>query len=962
MTADYIPELSYDPDGHAATTAYPEQLAGRKGGSEPLLKTAFNGHYKQHVAVVAAGTAAGGEAGCECPSSSQQPRQVDAAAAAAPARTNGGVNAGAVAGQERKAAPRAQPAKKTPVEMRAKAVFRALEKLLEQGAESEAQLWAVARIMSGEEFAQVAEERYLAGLCGNPLCSSPAPCQPTGSAKYKIDLTHQLVYEREGPALFCSSDCETAVRTFASRLGPESAAQHRFELLLHQARQQPRGQQAQQSSEVPVQQAAVDAFGQQQRQLPGEQQVSQQRNGGLPAVAVTAAAPALAPLSCHPPSAPAALTDRASSRQPGSPVMVADGLAKGKIRWDHGQSAMQWTPNRSPAAPAQPRAAAGRVSGARAAPVPGFQAANGNGGSSSSSVAGVTEGLSGSSSDSNRNQKGSVGSGGVGSGPRGVLKKKPEFAAGTTKIPIMLSEVKERDPLMVAADTAQSLQADVAQAAAGPRRVTFSAASRVGPRAVEGYVPRSGKSQFKQIQRESEGAALEQERERRRRVRFSDEEGGSLEMPSAAELAATAAATAAPAMAAGRQGGMAGAGADGSQALAASEGEAQPSGAAAAAAANVGEAGTAGTQHLAADAAVVDRDAGGSASGLAQPSTAGAGAAAAPVSDAGTPAVLVFDVDDPESPLEAGDAASLAAHFGRLRVVEGEAAGGGLAAGDGINTNAPNGLVPPAPSTPSPDQTQQPQRGQQAQQQSQQAQQASLEEAVTRQMQASMRKLFPRLSATLPAELDASVEADLASDSDDADSAGWSSSEEEEGGLVASSDDDEVAGGRRRSAYRMTLSFFGTLFTHLESWITDATLEHLATPPRAGAGATAAAASPPSAHSAQIEAVLTRFLATALPAVVQQLGIAVPRGEVERQLSELLHTMRFSGPLPPFKGPQWQLVTVILLKALSLERSPSLRAAFETREGIHRLNKALAGFSFTIEEFCAVLELLCPVE
>ncbi len=114
--------------GHAATTAYPEQLAGRKGGSEPLLKTAFNGHYKQHVAVVAAGTAAGGEAGCECPSSSQQPRQVDAAAAAAPARTNGGVNAGAVAGQERKAAPRAQPAKKTPVEMRAKAVFRALEK------------------------------------------------------------------------------------------------------------------------------------------------------------------------------------------------------------------------------------------------------------------------------------------------------------------------------------------------------------------------------------------------------------------------------------------------------------------------------------------------------------------------------------------------------------------------------------------------------------------------------------------------------------------------------------------------------------------------------------------------------------------------------------------------------------------------------------------------------------------
>lgn len=48
-------------------------------------------------------------------------------------------------------------------------------------------------------------------------------------------------------------------------------------------------------------------------------------------------------------------------------------------------------------------------------------------------------------------------------------------------------------------------------------------------------------------------------------------------------------------------------------------------------------------------------------------------------------------------------------------------------------------------------------------------------------MQASMRKLYPRLSAVLPAELDASLEAQLASDEEDADSAGWSSSSEDEG-------------------------------------------------------------------------------------------------------------------------------------------------------------------------------------
>ena len=96
------------------------------GGVETPSKAAVNGHSKQHVAVLAAGTAAGGEPGCESPLNTQQPRQVDAGAA--PARTNGTAGAGTGSGQEHKTAPRAQPAKKTPVEMRSKAVFRALEK------------------------------------------------------------------------------------------------------------------------------------------------------------------------------------------------------------------------------------------------------------------------------------------------------------------------------------------------------------------------------------------------------------------------------------------------------------------------------------------------------------------------------------------------------------------------------------------------------------------------------------------------------------------------------------------------------------------------------------------------------------------------------------------------------------------------------------------------------------------
>jgi hypothetical protein len=59
---------------------------------------------------------------------------------------------------------------------------------------------------------------------------------------------------------------------------------------------------------------------------------------------------------------------------------------------------------------------------------------------------------------------------------------------------------------------------------------------------------------------------------------------------------------------------------------------------------------------------------------------------------------------------------------------------------------------------------------------------------------------------------------------------------------------------------------------------------------------------------------------------------------------------------------QWQVVSLLLLKALSLERCPALRPAFETRQGIERLGRLLGTLSFTIDEFYAQLELLCPAE
>jgi hypothetical protein len=190
---------------------------------------------------------------------------------------------------------------------------------------------------------------------------------------------------------------------------------------------------------------------------------------------------------------------------------------------------------------------------------------------------------------------------------------------------------KERDPSLVAADTARSLPHDVAAAAPHRRH-----SSRAGPRAVEGYVPRAGKSQYKQLQaQQGQQVGQGEEQEQRRRVRFSDEGGGSLEMPSAAELAAAASAQAQAKEVAGEAAAQEVNGSIGSSAS--SDGKTPAGG---------------------------------------PPASAGAAAGLAPAASGGVAApLLVFDIEDPQGPLEAadgeaGEAGGLAAHFGRLRVAE----------------------------------------------------------------------------------------------------------------------------------------------------------------------------------------------------------------------------------------------------------------------------------------------------
>ena len=119
---------------------------------------------------------------------------------------------------------------------------------------NEAQLWAVARVMSGAEFEAAAEERALAGRCGNPLCSERPfqqrqQQQPGGH--YRISLAEKAVYEKAGadpgeaapPSdTCCNAACAAAVADFAARLGSGGAALARFEALLELVRAQDRAE------------------------------------------------------------------------------------------------------------------------------------------------------------------------------------------------------------------------------------------------------------------------------------------------------------------------------------------------------------------------------------------------------------------------------------------------------------------------------------------------------------------------------------------------------------------------------------------------------------------------------------------------------------------------------------------------------------------------------------------------
>lgn len=299
-------------------------------------------------------------------------------------------------------------------------------------------------------------------------------------------------------------------------------------------------------------------------------------------------------------------------------------------------------------------------------------------------------------------------------------------------------------------------------------------------------------------------------------------------------------------------------------------------------------------------------------------------------------AVFVFDV---EGHTEADDA-GIGEKFGRLRVVDAGVRGGGGGVGDQERCpgeGSPGGLGTCAAASADP----------------------RIDEILTLTLRQGTKKLFPQLAATLPPDVDlgdsgsecaSSGAGESETEEEEEEDSSWmeTSSEEDAGdGFVVGTGVDSYRSGRRPYKF----SFFTQLHMHLEVWVTDSTLDLMQ-----GRGSFEDRVLPeavPEIHNA-----LSRFIGIALHPVMEKLRIGVPRGEVERAVADTLRTLRLTGPLPAFTAVQWQSVVIVMLKALSMERLPSLRPTFETREGIQRLGQALGANAMTLEEFYAILELL----
>lgn len=112
-------------------------------------------------------------------------------------------------------------------------------------------------------------------------------------------------------------------------------------------------------------------------------------------------------------------------------------------------------------------------------------------------------------------------------------------------------------------------------------------------------------------------------------------------------------------------------------------------------------------------------------------------------------------------------------------------------------------------------------------------------------------------------------------------------------------------------------------------------------------------------RSLEIKQALAGCLARALPGLVADLRLPMPLSTLEKEMDQLLDTMSFMDPLPPFRMKQWQLLVFLFLDALSVCRIPALTPYMTGRRIL--LPKVLEGAQISAEEYEIMKDLIIPL-
>ena len=241
MSSDYLPQLDYGQSsddavaGSAAATQAADETTTVAGLDSSLLDTLL----RRFTAVDFSNEPVGNNSGAGAAPTQRAASTASQAAALAGSggpvksalknRSRGGAKAvdpvkaaaaAAAAEQDARlaAANRAAAvAREQAREARASAALRGVEWMLDNTASSEAELRAHALgALTAAEFAEATQERALASVCGNPLCSN-ALTRPADVGAMRLSSSKKVAYRVQAP-VFCGPACALRARDIQVRV------------------------------------------------------------------------------------------------------------------------------------------------------------------------------------------------------------------------------------------------------------------------------------------------------------------------------------------------------------------------------------------------------------------------------------------------------------------------------------------------------------------------------------------------------------------------------------------------------------------------------------------------------------------------------------------------------------------------------------------------------------------------